>query len=478
MRHVRRQTVCAAALILLCHLTSWAAAADAPAAAPGAKVADSPAAPAGRPNIVLLLVDDWRWDTLGCAGNPIVKTPRIDALAARGVRFTQARVTTSICGVSRASLLTGQWMSRHGNRGFAAFNTPWAQTYPGALRQAGYWTGHVGKWHCGPFPKDGFDSGVAYAGRHFLKGKAGDPPVHVTEKNERDALAFLQQRPKDEPFCLTVAFFAAHAEDNNPKQFLYQPKSESLYADVKIPVPPTATDAHFRALPPFLATEKNEGRRRWHWRFDTPEKYQQMMRAYYRLVSEVDAATGRIVDALEADGTLDNTLIVFTSDNGYFHGERGLADKWYPYEEALRVPLIVVDPRLPKAHRGTTRDEFVLNVDVAPTLLAAADVAAPAGMQGRDFAPLYTQEQPVTPPWRDAFYYEHAVVIAKDRIPASEAIVRRDLKYIHWPDFAYDELFDLKQDPREERNLAADPAHAAKLATLRKEMVAWRERVR
>jgi arylsulfatase A-like enzyme len=226
-----------------------------------------------------LSADDWRHDTLGCAGNPVVKTPRLDALAAEGVRFTNNFVTTSICGVSRATLLTGQCMSRHGNPAFAMFKTPWDQTFPGVLRADGYWVGRVGKWHNGTFPADKYDFGRSYAGRHYLKQSDGST-VLVTEKNEHDALEFLWSRPKDKPFALTVAFFATHAEDSNPKQYLPQPWSEALYKDVTIPVPTTAGDEFFRKLPPFVANEKNEGRVRWRWRFDTPEKYQEYMKAY------------------------------------------------------------------------------------------------------------------------------------------------------------------------------------------------------
>ena len=152
-------------------------------------------APAERPNILLLYADDWRHDTLGCAGNPVVKTPNLDRLAGEGVRFTRACVTTAICGVSRASLLTGQWMSRHGTTAFEMFDTPWDQTFPARLRAGGYWTGHVGKWHNGKFPEGAYDFGRAYSGRHFVRESDGRR-VHVTRKNERDALEFLRARPK------------------------------------------------------------------------------------------------------------------------------------------------------------------------------------------------------------------------------------------------------------------------------------------
>ncbi len=418
-----------------------------------------------RPNILLLYADDWRHDTLGVAGHPVVKTPHLDALARSGVRFTRAHVTTSICGVSRATLLTGQWMARHGNPAFEMFRTPWSETYPGLLRAAGYHVGHIGKWHNGKFPAEQFDFGRSYGGTHFLKQPDGTT-LHVTRKNENDALEFLRTRPADKPFCLTLAFFATHAEDQHPKQYLYQPESAALYQDVTIPTPATAGDEYFKRLPPFLANEKNEGRNRWHWRFDTPAKYQEYMKAYYRLATEVDATVGRVLAELAARGLDGNTLVIFTTDNGYFHGEHGLADKWYPYEESIRVPLIVRDLRLPKSKRGLVNDDYVLNVDTAPTILAAACVAAPTRMQGRDFAPLYLAVK--KPAWRQEFFYEHATIRNTDFIPSSEALVRRDFKYLYWPDFNYEELFDLRRDPRETRNLAAEPAQAKRLETLRR----------
>ena len=418
-------------------------------------------------NIVLLYADDWRHDTLGCAGNPVVRTPNIDALARDGVRFTRNSVTTAICGVSRASMLTGQWMSRHGCRGFDMFATPWSETFPARLRAAGYWTGHVGKWHNGGFPAAEYDSPASALanGSHWIR-EADGTRVHVTRKNERDAVEFLRARPEGRPFCLTVAFFAPHAEDGDPRQYLPQPESAALYRDAQVPVPASATDAALRALPPFLASSANEGRRRWALRFDTPERYQESMKDYYRLVSEVDAACGRVVEELRRQGILDRTLVVFTTDNGYLHGEHGLADKWYPFEESIRVPLVVRDPRLPPARRGTTCDATTLNIDLAPTILAAAQVAAPAGMQGRDVAPLYLAGEP-REVWRSEFLYEHPTIRSRDFIPASEAVVARDWKFVAWPEWGVEQLFDLAADPAELHDLAADPAQAARVAELR-----------
>ena len=416
-------------------------------------------------NIVVLYADDWRHDTLGVAGNPVVKTPVLDRLAGEGARFTHNCVTTSICGVSRASLMTGQWMSRHGNSAFDRFKTPWSETYPGLLRANDYYVGHVGKWHNGKFPAAEYDFGRAYSGTHWVKERDGSK-IHVTQKNENDALEFLKTRPADKPFCLTLAFFATHAEDGNPLQYLPQPSSMNLYHDITIPLPPNATDESFRRLPPFLGNEKNEGRARWHWRFDEPAKYQTMMKNYYRLATEVDTTCGRVLDELKKQGLLDNTLVIFTGDNGYFHGEHGLADKWYPHEESIRVPLIVRDPRMGGSSIGKTNDELTLNVDLAPTILTAAGVMPPATMQGRDISPLYLAT--AKPAWRSEFFYEHATINNTSFIPSSEALVRKDWKYFYWPDFQLEQLFDLVTDPREESDLAKDPAHKARLEEMRK----------
>lgn len=401
-------------------------------------------------NILILYADDWRNDTLGCAGNPIVLTPNLDNLAKKGIRFSHNYVTTSICGVSRANLLTGQWMSRHGNQAFAMFKTPWEQTFPGLLRKNGYYTGHVGKWHNGVFPKDKYDFGKSYSGNHWIKNSTGEM-IHVTKKNQIDAIEFLDLKPSDKPFLLTVAFFATHAVDGNPKQYLPQPESMEFYKNITIPIPKTATDEHFRKLPAFIANEKNEGRNRWHWRFDTPEKYQEYMKNYYRLATEVDDTCGKIIADLEKRKLLDSTLVIFTTDNGYFHGEHGLADKWYPYQESIRVPLIILDPRMAKSNAGSINDEITLNVDLAPTILNASKVEIPKTMQGRDLSPLYLEKSITS--WRKEFFYEHAIIKNKEFIPASEALVQKNIKYIYWPDYATEELYDLTKDPFEEINV-------------------------
>jgi arylsulfatase len=427
-------------------------------------------------NILLIVSDDQRHDTLGAAGHPVVQTPHLDALAADGVRFTEARVTTSICMTSRASILTGQYMSRHGIDRFGLPLTPaqFAETYAGRLRAAGYWSGVVGKYGVGPVRDTDFDVVRAYEGRHWYD--VDGERVHVTERNARDALAFLDERPRSRPFVLSVSFFAPHAEDAAPEQYLPQPWSAARYEGRVVPVPPSLSETALRTLPPFLQASANEGRIRFNLRFDTPARYQRAMTDYFRLVTEVDVAVGRIVSRLREQRAYDDTLVVFIGDNGYFHGERMLADKWYPYEEALRVPLIVRDPRLQASERGRTHEAVALNIDVAPTILRAADLDVPDRMQGDDLAPLYLSATP--PAWRDEFFYEHPTITNRDRIPTSHGVIGRDVKYVHWPEWDHEQLFDLRADPGELRNVASEPARTATLQQMRARLAEWKAQVR
>lgn len=418
-------------------------------------------------NIVFFLADDLRWNSLACMGNTMLQTPNIDRLSNDGIRFTNACVTTSICMVSRATLLTGQYMSRHNIRQFGVplSEEAFSMTYPAQLRKAGYWTGYVGKYGVGKIRPNSFDFSTEYEGKHWLPEGNGDS-IHVTEKNKRDALEFLKNRPPDKPFVLSVGFFATHAQDNHPDQYLYQPQSEGLYKDDHIPVPETAADTFFRLLPPFVANEENEGRIRWHWRFDTPEKYQRYMKAYFRMLTELDLAVGEIITELKKQDVYDNTLIFFMGDNGYFHAEHGLADKWYPYQESIRVPLIVHDPRIPLKKRNAANDEFVLNIDIAPSILSAAGIPVPEGMQGEDFSELYLSGKPAG--WREDFYYEHPFVTSEKRIPSSEALVTKTEKYIYWPFYKYEEYFDLVSDPLEKNNGINDEKFQANILAMKK----------
>jgi arylsulfatase len=428
------------------------------------------AAPSDKMNVVFLLADDLRWNSLGCMGNSIVITPNIDKLSQEGIRFNKACVTTAICMVSRATILSGQYMSRHRVTKFGvelSEKVLQETSYPAILRKAGYWTGFVGKYGVGKIREKDYDFSVEYEGKHWFPNGQNDS-IHVTARNERDALFFLKNRPKEKHFLLSVSFFATHAEDKHPDQYRCQPQSEKYYQNTVIPLPKTATDAALKALPPFISDEANEGRNRWHWRFDTPEKYQRYMKAYYRMLTELDLVVGKIVQELKNQGVYENTLIIFMGDNGYFQSDHQLADKWYPYQESIRVPLVVHDPRLPVSGRNRTNDEFVLNIDIAPTIMAAAGAEIPAGVQGSDFSALYLTRK--APKWRQEFYYEHPVVNKVSFIPSSEALVTHFNKYIYWPDYQAEEYFDLKKDPFEEKNRIKEQKDQPAIQALKKRM--------
>lgn len=425
---------------------------------------------AARPNIVFLLTDDQRWDALGCMGNPVIRTPNVDRLAAQGVVFERNFVTTSICMTSRASIFTGLYARCHGIHDFATPLKPvdFERSYPALLREAGYRTGFIGKYGVGnAMPADRFDywRGFPGQGRYFER-EGGE---HLTSTIGRQAVEFIRGSRPERPFCLSVSFKAPHAQDPDPRQYLYDPALETLYSDVKVPVPKTAAPEYFERQPEFLRA--SEGRNRWGWRFDSPERYQEMVKGYYRLITGVDMAVGRILEALAEAGCAENTVIIFTSDNGYFLGERGMADKWLAYEESIRTPLVVYDPRRPGG--GRRRREMSLNIDLAPTMLELAGLRAPAGMQGRSLVPLLGAGGPE---WRREWFYEHHFEY-KGRIPRSEGIRTERWKYIRYIDAqpVREEVYDLRSDPLEERNLAGEAQMAGQVAALRERRRAWTE---
>lgn len=421
------------------------------------------AAEARRPNIIFLLSDDQRFDALGCAGNPIVQTPHLDKLAGDGVLFRNSFATTSICAVSRTSFLTGQYERRHHVGNFSTPLSPkaFAQTYPALLRRSGYRTGFVGKWGVGgPLPEKEFDhwDGFSGQGRYFYKGD----PVHQTQKIEASAARFLKTATADQPFCLALSFKAAHVQDRAPRPFQPDPRYESLYSDVVIPELKKADPKYHAALPEFIRT--SEGRVRWERRFATPEMYQKSVKDYYRLVTGIDRVVGSIVAQLRQQDLADNTVIIFTSDHGFFLGEYGLAGKWLMHEESIRTPLLVHDPRLPKSARGQKRDEMVLNIDIAPTILQLAGVSRPEVMQGSSLLPLI---QGKAVDWRNEWFYEHLFVHA--RIPKTEGVRTTRWKYIRYVESTplYEELYDLQADPNELDNLATGTDHKARLEKMR-----------
>jgi arylsulfatase A-like enzyme len=434
----------------------------------------------GKPNIIFLLTDDHRWDALGAMGNPIVQTPHLDKLAKKGLLFKNAYVTTSICCVSRASILTGQYESRHKINDFNTSLSPEAvqHTYPILLKDAGYQIGFVGKYGVGA-PKDQpkelydfWECSTKGQPDYELTDEKGNY-LHHTDKVGQDINKFLDQVGDQKPFCLSVSFKAPHVQDGNPKdkeyqdlsrQFIIQPRYKEYYQNVSIPVPETADPKYWESFPDFFQTEENIARERWRLRFETPEKYQESVKNYYRLLTGVDDVVGNMVKELEEKGLADNTIIIFTGDNGFYLGEHGLAGKWYGHEESIRVPLIIYDPRRGNRNRGETPDKIALNVDIAPTILGLAGTPVPEGMQGVDLMQLTEGKKKALE--RQDFFYEHTFM-GSPKLPKVEGVVSREMKYMNFIEHGYEELYDLRKDPLEKKNLAGDPAYEKELQKMR-----------
>jgi arylsulfatase A-like enzyme len=419
---------------------------------------------AARPNVLFVLTDDQRFDALGCAGNPIIRTPNIDRLAAEGIRFERAFVTTPICAASRASILTGTYERTHT---YTFTKPPLARSFtdvsfPVRLREAGYRTGLVGKFGVAvarDVETEMFDFARFDSLPHVQT--IGGVERHMTEVEGEEVVEFLRGVEPGRPFCLLWCPGAPHADDDNPKQYFWPPAVDGLYKDVVIPVPEMAVPQYYEAQPSFL--KNTMSRTRWGWRFDTPDKYQAMVKGYYRMISGIDMVLGRIRNELARLGLDGNTVIVFTSDNGYFLGERGYADKWLMYDLSIRVPLVVYDPRAPRGSRGLVKRDMVLNVDLGPTFMDLAGLPVPPRVQGRSLRPLLGRR---TPPWRTEIFCEE--LWDNPDIPRSECVRTERWKYIQYPaHLEYVELFDLADDPDEKRNLAGDPGHARVLAELR-----------
>ena len=409
---------------------------------------------------------------MGCAGNSVIHTPNLDRLAAEGVLFRNNFVTTSICAVSRASFFTGLYARCHSIHGFrtALSESQHAASYPAMLRESGYRTGFVGKYGVGRTTPDArYDEFYGFSGQGRYFHDVDGEQRHLTSMMGDDAVDFLENSNDDRPFCLSVSFKAPHVQDAETPFFLNDPAYDDLYRDVSLPGWKKNDPRYYDQLPEFLRGAY-EGRKRWDRRFPDPETWEDSVKRYYRLISGVDAQVGRMLEALERIGSDDNTVIIFTSDNGFYLGERGLAGKWLMHEESIRTPLIIRDPRL-ASRAGTTRDEMTLNIDVMPTILESAGLAIPRAVNGRSLASLVAGE---TPPWRDEWFYEHLFEHAT--IPKSEGVRNSRWKYCSFLETEphYEELYDLENDPEEERNLAPSAEHGIRLEHMRERHAAWK----
>jgi N-acetylglucosamine-6-sulfatase len=432
-----------------------------------------------RPNIVFILMDDLRFDELRCTGHLFVKTPYIDRIAREGAVFRNAFATTPLCSPSRGCFLTGMYAHAHGITDNTE-RSPQSHalvTWPRLLHDAGYKTAFVGKWHMGvdDSPRPGFDHWVSVKGQ----GRYVDPllnvdgqPVqtkgYVTDLFNERAVAFLKQ-PHQKPFCLFLAHKCVHPDleqrpdgsvsDPTAATFLPAERHKQLFANQKpqrrqnafqVPHDKPALMRKLDGVPPLspeTATDDETILNRW------------------RLLMAAEEGVGQILAALEAAGQLDRTIVVFTSDHGYFYGEHCLSvERRLAYEEAIRIPLLVRYP--PRIKAGTEFEQFVLSIDLAPTLLQLSGVLPPPKMHGRSLVPLLRGEN-----WlpRTSFLIEHFSdrVFPRMQNMAYQAVRTDRWKYIRYGELTgADELYDLQTDPYELKNLVGNPAHKAALAEL------------
>lgn len=455
--------------------------------------------PDPRPNIIVIVVDDMRWDEMGVAGHPYLETPSIDRLAHEGVRFTSAFHAVPLCSPNRASILTGQYPSRHGIIDNVARNraSHLLETFPRALHRAGYATGFIGKWHMGndPTPRPGFDYWVAIPGQ----GRTTDPELYedgrihtvrgyITDVLTDRALSFIRA-PRNAPFFLYIGHKAIHPDvrqlddgsidRSTPSTYNPAPRHRGRYEHEVFPRHATLGsipgDLEGKpALRRALERKNSPEMREMFGAILDPGTSEETIRRRSEMLLAVDEGLGRIVDELAREGVLDHTLIVFTSDNGFFYGEHGLSlERRLPYEPSVLMPLVVRYP--PLAAPGEEIDDLASSVDIAPTVLDVAGAPISDQIQGRSLVPLM---EGTAHDWRTSvlieFYtYENPMPWLLDM--DYRALRTHRYKYIHWihhPD--ENELYDVIADPDETRNLIHDPAMAGVVAGLREQL---RERV-
>ena len=423
-----------------------------------------------KPNIIFILTDDQRFDAIGYAGNNYVETPEMDDLAKKGTYFNTAIVTTPICAASRASILTGLHERAH-NFNFQTGNIRseyMDDSYPTLLKNNGYHTGFYGKYGVRYDDLDKqFDEFESYDRNNRYKDRRGyyyktldNDTVHLTRYTGQKALDFIDNNATNEkPFCLSLSFSAPHAHDGAPEQYFWQNTTDNLLTNTTIPGPELGDDKYFNAQPEIV--KKGFNWLRWTWRYDTPEKYQHSLKGYYRMISGIDLEIKKIRNKLKEKGLDKNTVIIVMGDNGYFLGERKLAGKWLMYDNSIRVPLIVFDPR--ENNHQDVKD-MVLNIDVPQTIADLAGVKAPSTWQGKSLMPIVKKETNTIA--RDTILIEHIWDFSE--IPPSEGIRTKKWKYFRYVnDKSIEELYDLEKDPQEIKNLVGKKKYKKVLDNLR-----------
>ena len=426
---------------------------------------------AERPNLIIMMTDDQRYDAMSCAGNEILQTPNMDRLAAEGMRFRNMFVTNSLCAPSRATLLTGLYSHTHGvidNKGRQIRQDQ--PILPDLLREAGYEVAFCGKSHVKGALRDrhwdyyfGFKGQGNYLKPVIAEGTDGeDRPYdgYMDDIVTGKAVQWLK-REHEKPFCLFLWFKAPHRSWSRAR------RHHDLFKDVAIPKPDTYDDdlKGFPGKPrAFIDATNKIGE------FNDVRTLDGFVKDYYSTLVAVDENVGRVLDALEATNCLDETAILYTSDNGFFHGEWRAFDKRLMHEPSIRVPLLIRYPKL--ARSGSTEDAMVLNVDIAPTVLDLAGAPIPDWMHGRSVVPLLRGENVA---WRKDWLYEYYEFPGAHSVRKNRGVRTDRYKLIHYFEEPQEfELYDLVEDPEERNNLYGKSEHAELVSRLRQRIEALR----
>ena len=472
-----------------------------------------------RPNIIFIMTDDHTTQAMSCYGGNLIETPNMDRIADEGMRFDNCYATNALSGPSRACILTGKFSHRNGFTDNASTFDGSQLTFPKVMRENGYATGVVGKWHLISKPQ-GFDHwsillGQNEQGNYFKPVFYENDTIvkedgYVTDVITDKAIEFIDDVHDEKPFMLMLHHKAPH------RNWMPAPRHLGIFNDTVFPEPETLFDDYVGRGEAARSQDMNientlddewdlklltreeilAGDNRLHDVYiRMPEevqhkwdsvyapriaeyrsgklqgdelvrwKYQQYMRDYLATAMSVDESIGRVMEYLEEIGELDNTVIVYTSDQGFFLGEHGWFDKRFMYEECLRMPFVIRYPKMIKA--GSTSKAICMNVDFGPTFLDLAGIEVPTEMQGRSFRKVLEKKGRIPAGWREAAYYHYYEYPAEHSVKRHYGIRTSDCKLIHfYNDIDQWEMYDMKADPQEMRNVYDDPAYAGKRAQM------------
>ena len=472
-----------------------------------------------RPNIIFIMTDDHTTQAMSCYGGNLIETPNMDRIADEGMRFDNCYATNALSGPSRACILTGKFSHKNGFTDNASTFDGSQLTFPKVMRENGYATGVVGKWHLISKPQ-GFDhwsillgqneQGNYYKPVFYENGTVVNEDGYVTDVITDKAIEFIDEVHDEKPFMLMLHHKAPH------RNWMPAPRHLGIFNDTVFPEPETLFDDYEGRGEAARSQDMNientlddewdlklltreeilAGNNRLHDVYiRMPEevqhkwdsvyapriaeyrsgklqgdelvrwKYQQYMRDYLATAMSVDESIGRVMEYLEEIGELDNTVIVYTSDQGFFLGEHGWFDKRFMYEECLRMPFVIRYPKMIKA--GSTSKAICMNVDFGPTFLDLAGIEVPSEMQGRSFRKVLEKKGRIPAGWREAAYYHYYEYPAEHSVKRHYGIRTSDCKLIHfYNDIDQWEMYDMKADPQEMRNVYDDPAYADKRAQM------------